>query len=147
MALVDIGGETVDVIVCEGFHPLLDKCRIDTRATIALLKDVDSELQSELGETIPEQDKRKTGILREDEEKRIGITANDTELAEYYQQVQDALAGAVTGDSAEGSKDIPDGKAAKGERRSIREALAEKGRTKGTTGVEDRKREEQAIGI
>jgi len=56
VVLVDIGGETVDVIVCEGFHPLLDKCRIDTRATIALLKDIDSELQSELGETIPEQD-------------------------------------------------------------------------------------------
>lgn len=54
--LVDIGGETVDVIVCEGFHPLIDKCRIDTKATIALLKDIDSELQSELGETIPEQD-------------------------------------------------------------------------------------------
>ena len=56
VVLVDIGGETVDVIVCEDFHPLLDKCRIDTRATIALLKDIDSELQSELGETIPEQD-------------------------------------------------------------------------------------------
>jgi len=56
VVLVDIGGETVDVIVCEGFHPLLDKCRIDTRASIALLKDIDSELQSELGETIPEQD-------------------------------------------------------------------------------------------
>ena len=56
VVLVDIGGETVDVIVCEGFHPLLDQCRIDTRATIALLKDIDSELQSELGETIPEQD-------------------------------------------------------------------------------------------
>ena len=55
VVLVDIGGETVDVIVCEDFHPLLDQCRIDTRASIALLKDIDSELQSELGESIPEQ--------------------------------------------------------------------------------------------
>ncbi len=63
--------------------------------------------------------------------------------AEYYQQVQDALAGTVTGDSAEGSKDISVGKVVKGEKRSIREALAEKGRTKRTAGAEDRKREEQ----
>ena len=56
VVLVDIGGETVDVIVCEDFHPLLEQCRIDTRATIALLKEIDSELQSELGATIPEQD-------------------------------------------------------------------------------------------
>lgn len=55
VVLVDIGGGTVDVIVCEKFHPMLEKCRIDSHATIALLKDIDSELQSELG-SIPESD-------------------------------------------------------------------------------------------
>ena len=52
-----------------------------------------------------------------------------------------ALAGA--GDSAEGIEDITTGEVAPGERRSIREALATKGRTKGTPGTENRKREEQ----
>lgn len=56
VVLVDIGGETMDVIVCEKFHPMPDQCRIDTRATIALLKDIDSAIQSKLGAPIPEQD-------------------------------------------------------------------------------------------
>lgn len=57
--------------------------------------------------------------------------------------MQDALEGTSTGDSAEGFEDIPTGEVAPGERRSIREALATKGRAKGTAGAEDRKREEQ----
>lgn len=85
----------------------------------------------------------RNGILRDDEEERIRSAAEDAELAGYYQQVQDALEGTGTGDIAEGLEDIPDGEVAPGERRSIREALATKGRTKGTPGAEDRKREEQ----
>ena len=61
----------------------------------------------------------------------------------YYQQVQDALEGTGTGDRAEGIEDFTAREVASGERRSIREALATKGRTKGTPGTEDRKREEQ----
>ena len=86
---------------------------------------------------------RRNGILRDDKEERIRSAAEDAELAGYYQQVQDALEGTGTGDSAEELEDIPDGEFAPGERRSIREALATKGRTKGTSGEEDRKREEQ----
>ena len=57
--------------------------------------------------------------------------------------MQDALEGTGVGDSAEGLEDITAGEVGQGERRSIREALATKGRTKGTSGAEDRKREEQ----
>lgn len=83
------------------------------------------------------------GILRDDEEERIRSAAEDAELAGYYQQVQDALEGTGTVDRAEGIEDFTAGEVAPGERRSIREALATKGRTKGTLGAEDRKREEQ----
>ena len=86
---------------------------------------------------------RRNGILRDDEEERIRSAAEDAELAGYYQQVQDALEGTGTGDRAEGIEDFTAGEVAPGERRSIREALATKGRTKGTLGAEDRKREEQ----
>ena len=81
--------------------------------------------------------------IREDEEERIRRATEDTELAGYYQQVQDALEGTGAGDSAEGLEDITAGEVGQGERRSICEALATKGRTKGTSGAEDRKREEQ----
>lgn len=67
----------------------------------------------------------------------------DPELAEYYRQVQEACAGTGTGDSAEGLENISVAEVMPGERRSIREALATKGRTKGAAGEEDRKREEQ----
>lgn len=86
---------------------------------------------------------RRNGVLRVDEEERIRRAAEDAELAGYYQQVQDALEGTGTGDRAEGIEDFTVGEVAPGERRSIREALATKGRTKRTPGTEDRKREEQ----
>ena len=57
--------------------------------------------------------------------------------------MQDALEGTGAGDSAEGLEDITTGEVVPGERRSVREDLATKGRTKGTPGAEDRKREEQ----
>ena len=57
--------------------------------------------------------------------------------------MQDALEVTGAGDSAEGLEDITDGEVVPGERRSIREALATKGKVKGTPGAEDRKREEQ----
>lgn len=82
---------------------------------------------------------RRNGILRDDEEERIRSAAEDAELAGYYQQVQDALEGTGTGDRAEGIEDFTAGEVAPGERRSIREAFATKGRTKGTLGAEDRK--------
>lgn len=86
---------------------------------------------------------RRDGSMRDDEEERIRRTAEDAEFAGYYQQVQDALEGTGTGDRAEGIEDFTAGEVAPGERRSVREALATKGRTKGTPGAEDRKREEQ----
>ena len=86
---------------------------------------------------------RRNGVLRDDEEERIRRAAEDAELAGYYQQVQDALEGTCAGNIAEGLENIPVGEVVPGERRSIREALATKGRTKGTPGAEDRKREEQ----
>ena len=46
--------------------------------------------------------------------------------------MQDALEGTGTGDRAEGIEDFTAREVASGERRSIREALATKGRTKGT---------------
>ena len=81
--------------------------------------------------------------MRDDEEERNRRAAEDAELAGYYQQVQDALEGTGAGDSAEGIEDITAGEVGPGERYSIRETLATKGRTKGTPGTEDRKREEQ----
>ena len=57
--------------------------------------------------------------------------------------MQDALEGTGASDSAERFEDITTGEVTLGERRSIREALATKGRAKGTIGTEDRKREEQ----
>jgi len=57
--------------------------------------------------------------------------------------VQEALEGTGSGDSAEGLEDITAREVMPGERRSVREALATKGRTKGAPGAEDRKREEQ----
>ena len=57
--------------------------------------------------------------------------------------MQDALEGTGAGDSAEGIEDFTAGEVVPGERRSIREALATKGRTKGAPGAEDRKREKQ----
>lgn len=86
---------------------------------------------------------RRNGILRDDEEERIRSAAEDAELAGYYQQVQDALEGTGTGNSAEGIEDFTAGEVGQGERRSIHETLATKGRAKGTPGAEDRKREEQ----
>lgn len=86
---------------------------------------------------------RRNGVLRDDEEERNRRAAEDAELAGYYQQVQDALEGTGTGDRAEGIEDFTAGEVAPGERRSVREALATKGRTKGAPGAEDRKREEQ----
>lgn len=65
------------------------------------------------------------------------------ELAGYYQQVQDALVGTGAGNSAAEIEDFTAGEIVPGERRSVREALETKGRTKGTSGKEDRKREEQ----
>lgn len=86
---------------------------------------------------------RRNGGLRDGEEERIRRATEDAELAGYYQQVQDALKGTGAGDSAEGLEDITTGEVVPGERRSVREALATKGRTKGATGEENRKREEQ----
>ena len=57
--------------------------------------------------------------------------------------MQDALEGTGAGNSAEGIEDFTAGEVAPGERRSVREALATKGRTKGTPRTEDRTREEQ----
>jgi len=88
-------------------------------------------------------DERRNGILRDDEEERIRRAAEDAELAGYYQQVQDALEGTVGGNRAEEPEDIAVGEVAPGERRSIRETLETKGRTKRASGAEDRKREEQ----
>lgn len=85
----------------------------------------------------------RSGIQRDGEEEQIRRAEEDAELAGYYQQVQDALEGTSTGDIAEGFEDITAGEVGLGERRSVREALATKGRTKGTPGAEDRKREEQ----
>lgn len=85
----------------------------------------------------------KNGVLRDDEEERNRRAAEDAEFAGYYQQVQDALEGTGAGDSAEGLEDITSGEVVPGERRSVREALATKGRIKGAPGTEDRKREEQ----
>lgn len=86
---------------------------------------------------------RRNGILRDDEEERIRRAAEDAELAGYYQQVQDALEGTVGGNRTEETEDIAVGEVTPGERRSIRETLEAKGRTKGASGAEDRKREEQ----
>lgn len=88
-------------------------------------------------------DERRNGILRDDEEERIRREAEDAELAGYYQQVQDALEGTVGGNRTEEPEDIAIGEFTPGERRSIRETLEAKGRTKRTSGAEDRKREEQ----
>ena len=85
----------------------------------------------------------RSGIRRDGEEEQIRRAEEDAELAGYYQQVQDALEGTSTGDIAEGFEDITAGEVGPGERCSVREALATKGRTKGTPGAEDRKREEQ----
>ena len=85
----------------------------------------------------------RSGIQRDGEEEQIRRAEEDAKLAGYYQQVQDALKGTSTGDIAEGFEDITAGEVGPGERRSVREALATKGRTKGTPGAEDRKREEQ----
>lgn len=86
---------------------------------------------------------RRNGVQRDNEEERIRRAAEDTELAGYYQQVQDALEGTGAGDSAEGIEDFTAGEVGPGERRSIRKTLTTKDRTKGTPGAEDRKREEQ----
>ena len=87
----------------------------------------------------------RSGIRRDGEEEQIRRAEEDAELAGYYQQVQDALEGTSTGDIAEGFEDITAGEVGPGERCSVREALATKGRTKGTPGAEDRKREEQLL--
>lgn len=99
--------------------------------------------KGELLDEFIRNNERRNGVLRVDEEERSRRTAEDAELAGYYQQVQDALEGTGTGDRAEGIEDFTAGEVAPGERRSIREALATKGRTKRTPGTEDRKREEQ----
>ena len=99
--------------------------------------------KGELLDEFIRNDERRNGVMRDDEEERNRRAAEDAELAGYYQQVQDALEGTGTGDSAEGIEDITTGEVVPGERRSIREALTTKGRTKGALGVEDRKREEQ----
>lgn len=99
--------------------------------------------KGELLDEFIRNNERRNGVLRDDEEERNRRAAEDAELAGYYQQVQDALEGAGTGDSAEGLEDITTGEVVPGERRSVREALATKGRAKGTPGAEDRKREEQ----
>lgn len=99
--------------------------------------------KGELLDEFIRNNERRNGFQRDDEEERIRSAAEDAELAGYYQQVQDAFEGTGAGDSAEGLEDITAGEVVPGERRSIREALATKGRTKGTPGAEDRKREEQ----
>lgn len=99
--------------------------------------------KGELLDEFIRNNERRSGILRDDEEERIRRAAEDTELAGYYQQVQDALEGTGAGNSAEGIEDFTAGEVGQRERRSIREALVTKGRTKGATGEENRKREEQ----
>ena len=99
--------------------------------------------KGELLDEFIRNNERRNGVLRDDEEERIRRAAEDAELAGYYQQVQDAFEGTGAGDSAEGIEDFTAGEVAQGERRSIREDLATKGRAKGTPGAEDRKREEQ----
>jgi len=56
VVLVDIGGETVDMIVTENYHLLINECRIALEATITLLKNINSELEGTLGVGIPESD-------------------------------------------------------------------------------------------
>ena len=99
--------------------------------------------KGELLDEFIRNNERRNGVQRDNEEERIRRAAEDTELAGYYQQVQDALEGTGTSDIAEGLEDIPAGEVAPGERRSVREALATKVRTQGTPRAEDRKREEQ----
>ena len=99
--------------------------------------------KGELLDEFIRNDERRNGVMRDDEEERNRRAAEDAELAGYYQQVQDAFEGTGTGDRAEGIEDFTAGEVAPGERRSVREALATKGRTKGAPGAEDRKREEQ----
>lgn len=92
-----------------------------------------------LGEFI-RNNERRNGILRDDEEERIRRAAEDAELAGYYQQVQDALEGTVGGNRTEEPEDIAVGEVTPGERRSIRETLEAKGRTKGAPREADRER-------
>ena len=100
--------------------------------------------KGELLDEFIRNNERRNRVLRDDEEERIRRAAEeDAELTRYYQQVQDALEGTGAGDSAEGCEDISVGEVVPGERRSVREALATKGRAKGAPGAEDRKREEQ----
>ena len=99
--------------------------------------------KGELLDEFIRNNERRNGMLRDDEAERIRRAAEDVELAGYYQQVQDALEGTGAGDIAEGLEDISTREVVPGERRSVREALATKGRTKGTSRAEDRKREEQ----
>ena len=102
-----------------------------------------SKIDSSVFEIFIRNNECRNGVLRDDEEERIRNAAEDAEFAGYYQQVQDALEGTSAGNSAEGIEDFTAGEVAPGERRSIREALATKGRTKAASGAEDRKREEQ----
>ena len=54
VVLVDIGGETVDLMISENYKLMYEECKLDRHATISLLKEINSELESELGESIPE---------------------------------------------------------------------------------------------
>ncbi len=65
--------------------------------------------KGELLDEFIRNNERRNGILRGDEEERIRSAAEDAELAGYYQQVQDALEGTGTGDSAEGLENIAAG--------------------------------------
>lgn len=53
--IVDIGGETMDIIPVSGGKIVQDGCRIDTRATIWLQKITAERIEAELYETIPEE--------------------------------------------------------------------------------------------
>lgn len=54
VAIVDIGGETIDIILVNKMKIMPDECRIDTRASIWLMNSIAERINSELYEVIHE---------------------------------------------------------------------------------------------
>lgn len=54
VVIVDIGGETMDIIPVHGTKILREDCRIATNATIYLMRDIAERINAELYEDIPE---------------------------------------------------------------------------------------------
>lgn len=89
--LVDIGGETIEVVPIENGKPLIDECKIDTRASIYCINKTIEAIETKLFNRIREKEVIDTIIRGKEETNDEYIKMIHKELEKYSDEVYKIL--------------------------------------------------------